>query len=160
MNGKSSYKFPGTTATFPGFLIPNAPADTYLAAGKNGQFLSITPSEGLVWIRMGDSPDDLPVPFLLNEQIWEKINDLVCPLSTTDLVKDDWQVFPNPVNSKLTIQSSDTHSYTWELYTHALQFVKQGNQFSSPDFSAYANGLYWVKIQSDKDVIWKKVVKK
>jgi CubicO group peptidase (beta-lactamase class C family) len=160
LNGKSSYKFPGTTATFPGFLIPNAPADTYLAAGKNGQFLSITPSEGLVWIRMGDSPDDLPVPFLLNEQIWEKINDLVCPLSTTDLVKDDWQVFPNPVNSKLTIQSTDTHSYTWELYTHALQFVKDGNQFSSPDFSAYANGLYWVKIQSENDVIWKKVVKK
>lgn len=159
LNGKSSYKFPGTTATFPGFLIPNAPADTYLAAGKNGQFLSITPSEGLVWIRMGDSPDDLPVPFLLNTQIWDKINDLVCPLSTVDVVKDNWQIFPNPVVHELTIRSAENLSHTWELYTHSLQFIQRGDQFSSPDFSGYAQGMYWVKIQSDKEVIWKKVVK-
>jgi CubicO group peptidase (beta-lactamase class C family) len=159
LNGKSSYKFPGTTATFPGFLIPNAPADTYLAAGKNGQFLSITPSEGLIWIRMGDSPDDLPVPFLLNAQIWDKINDLVCPLSTADLTQEKWQVFPNPVVHELTIQSAEHLSHTWELYTHSLQFIQRGDQFSSPDFSGYAQGMYWVKIQSDKEVIWKKVVK-
>lgn len=160
LNGKSSFKVPGSTLTFPGFLIPNAPADTYLAAGKNGQFLSITPSEGLVWIRMGDSPDDLAVPFLLNEQIWDKINDLVCPLSTDDLVKDKWQVFPNPVENKLIIQSAENISFTWELYSHTLQFVQQGDQFSQPDFSKYANGLYWIKIQSEKNVIWKKVIKK
>jgi hypothetical protein len=160
LNGKSSFKVPGSTLTFPGYLIPNAPADTYLAAGKNGQFLSITPSEGLVWIRMGDSPDDLAVPFLLNEQIWDKINDLVCPLSTDDLVKDKWLVFPNPVENKLIIQSAENISFTWELYSHTLQFVQQGDQFSQPDFSKYANGLYWIKIQSEKDVIWKKVIKK
>jgi CubicO group peptidase (beta-lactamase class C family) len=160
LNGKSSFMVPSTTATFPGFLIPNAPADTYLAAGRNGQFLSITPSEGLVWIRMGDNPNDLPVPFLLNAQIWDKINDLVCPLSTTESEKQKWTISPNPVSEVLTIHSPSNLSYSWEIYNQSMQLLSKGNHTENPVYSSFAKGLYWIKIQNEKTVVWQKVLKK
>ncbi|HBI01981.1 MAG TPA: serine hydrolase [Flavobacterium sp.] len=160
LNGKSSYMLPGSTLVFPGFLIPDAPADTYVAAGKNGQFLNITPSEGLVWVRMGDTPDDLLVPFFLNNQIWEKINELVCPLSTTDSAFKKWQIAPNPVKDQLLIQNPTAESYNWELYDSSSQILEKGNQQSSPTLTGYANGFYWLKIQSGNDVQWEKVIKK
>lgn len=42
-------------------MIPQAPADMYQAMGKNGQFLMVVPSKGLVIIRMGAYPDNMPV---------------------------------------------------------------------------------------------------
>jgi hypothetical protein len=139
--------------------MPNAPADTYLAAGKNGQFLSITPSEGLVWIRMGDSPDDLPVPFLLNNLIWDKINDLVCPLSTTDTKKHNWTISPNPVSNLLTIHSPLNQPYSWEIYNQSMQLLSKGNHTAAPVFNSYVKGMYWIKIQTEDTVVWKKVLR-
>lgn len=160
LNGKSSYKVPGSTLTFPGFLIPNAPADTYVAAGKNGQFLSITPSEGLVWLRMGDSPDNLPVPFLLNNQIWDKINALVCDLSSLELeVTGNWQISPNPVLGRLEIKSN-FEIYEWELFSSRLQKLSKGSHQHSPDLTGWSKGLYWLKIYSDGTEKWYKVIKK
>jgi CubicO group peptidase (beta-lactamase class C family) len=160
LNGKSSFKVPGSTLTFPGFLIPNAPADTYLAAGKDGQFLNITPSEGLVWIRMGESPDNLPVPFLLNNQIWEKINALVCDLSTPTVdISELWKIAPNPVVEAITIETN-LSNYDWELYTSHLQLLTRGNQEFNPQLSKFSSGLYWIKFQSGEFIKWHKVIKK
>ncbi|MFT4856568.1 MAG: CubicO group peptidase (beta-lactamase class C family) [Algoriphagus sp.] len=74
LNGKSSYMLPQNQTVFPGMLIPQAPADMYQAMGKNGQFLIVVPSEGLVIIRMGGSSDNLPVPFLLIREIWDRLS--------------------------------------------------------------------------------------
>jgi hypothetical protein len=52
-------------------FLPDAPADVYSAMGKNGQYISISPSNGLVIIRMGDSPDQLLVPLLYLNSIWK-----------------------------------------------------------------------------------------
>lgn len=160
LNGKTSYMLPGTTLVIPGFLIPNAPADTYLAAGKNGQFLNISATEGLVWIRMGDSPDNLPVPFLLNNQIWDKINALVCSLSTPiNEAKNSWEIAPNPAKEHIVIQTN-IEIYDWELYSNTLQQLSRGNQEQSPNLSKFSNGLYWLKFQSGEVVKWHKVIKK
>lgn len=77
LNGKSSYMLPQSQAVFPGMLVPQAPANMYQAMGKNGQFLMVVPSKGLVIVRMGDSPDDLPVPFLLLNEIWVRLNPVI-----------------------------------------------------------------------------------
>jgi CubicO group peptidase (beta-lactamase class C family) len=74
LNGKSSFMLPQSQTVFPGMLVPSAPADMYQAMGKNGQFLMIIPSEGLVIVRMGGSSDNLPVPFLLIRDIWDRLN--------------------------------------------------------------------------------------
>ncbi len=73
LNGKSSFMIPQTQIVFPGYLTPSAPADLFAAMGKNGQFINVVPSQNLVWIRMGNAPDNSLVPFLLNEGIWKKL---------------------------------------------------------------------------------------
>lgn len=77
LNGQSSYMIPQSQTIFPGMLVPNAPADMYQAMGKNGQFLMVVPSEGLVIVRMGGAPGDLPVPFLLMRDIWDRLKPVI-----------------------------------------------------------------------------------
>jgi CubicO group peptidase (beta-lactamase class C family) len=55
LNGKTSYMLPQTQLVFPGFVIPNGPADMYMALGKNDQKIYVVPSQHLVVIRMGNS---------------------------------------------------------------------------------------------------------
>jgi CubicO group peptidase (beta-lactamase class C family) len=77
LNGTSSYMLPQSQTVFPGMMVPQAPADMYQAMGKNGQFLMIVPSKGLVIVRMGASPDNLPVPLLLMREIWVRLNPVI-----------------------------------------------------------------------------------
>jgi CubicO group peptidase (beta-lactamase class C family) len=108
LNGKSKHMLPGSQFVFNGPLNPNAPADMFAAMGKDGQFLNIVPSQGLVWIRMGNAPDNLPVPYLLNDKIWEYINNLSC---TTSSVLENAQdipwvtLAPNPANHFIRIKA-------------------------------------------------------
>mgnify|MGYP005749398673 FL=1 len=73
LNGKSAYMLPGIQAVLPGSLIPSGPGDMYQALGKNGQFLMVVPSQNLVIVRMGGAPGDLPVPYLLARQMWDRL---------------------------------------------------------------------------------------
>ncbi|MDG1278320.1 MAG: serine hydrolase [Algoriphagus sp.] len=77
LNGKSSYMLPQSQTVFPGMLIPQGPADMYQAMGKNGQFLMVVPSQGLVIVRMGGSGDNALVPFLLIRDIWERLSPVI-----------------------------------------------------------------------------------
>jgi len=74
LNGSESYHLPQSQVEFPGMFLPDAPADVYSAMGKNGQYVSISPSNGLVIIRMGDSPDSALVPFLYLNDIWNMMD--------------------------------------------------------------------------------------
>ena len=81
LNGKNSYMVPQTQYVFDGQLSPNAPSDMFAAMGKNGQFINIVPSENMVWIRMGDAPEETLVPFNFNDEIWTYINRTDCETS-------------------------------------------------------------------------------
>jgi len=76
LNGSESYRLPQSQINFSGMFLPNAPEDVYSAVGKNGQYISISPSNGLVIIRMGDSPDESQVPLLYLNDIWEMMENL------------------------------------------------------------------------------------
>jgi CubicO group peptidase (beta-lactamase class C family) len=78
LNGKSSYKLPGSQYVFNNDLIPNTPNDLVAALGKNGQIINIVPSDNLVWIRMGNNPDNSLIPNNFNIEVWDYINDLTC----------------------------------------------------------------------------------
>ena len=73
LNGKNSIIYPGLPQSFMTNLAPDAPVDLIAAMGKNGQFIDIVPSEGLVVIRMGNTPDDLLVPMTFHNDIWERL---------------------------------------------------------------------------------------
>jgi hypothetical protein len=68
---------PGSQSIFPGSISPSAPADMYAAMGKNGQLINVVPSLGMVVIRMGDNPDQSFVPYAFQDQMWERINELI-----------------------------------------------------------------------------------
>ncbi|WOI23914.1 serine hydrolase domain-containing protein [Nonlabens ulvanivorans] len=73
LNGKSTLRFPGSTATIPSSLTPSGPVDMISALGKNGQFIDVVPSLNMVVIRMGNEPSGSLVPVILHDEMWEKI---------------------------------------------------------------------------------------
>lgn len=77
LNGKSSLRFPGSTATVPSSLTPSGPADMISALGKNGQFIDVVPSLNMVVIRMGNEPSGSLVPVTFHDEMWEKIMDII-----------------------------------------------------------------------------------
>jgi CubicO group peptidase (beta-lactamase class C family) len=77
LNGKSSFMIPKLQTVFPGSVSPNAPDEMVAAMGKNGQLINVVPSEGLVVIRMGDDPETGLVPFTYQDDLWEKLNEII-----------------------------------------------------------------------------------
>lgn len=101
LNGQSSYMIPGLQFSFPGSPLPNAPADVYSAMGKNGQIINVSPSTGLVVVRMGDMTDNDLIPVILNDSIWYRINRLSCNLSMIENTLESVTISPNPVSSEI-----------------------------------------------------------
>ena len=77
LNGKGAFKLPGLQLTFNEDLCQDAPADMFAAMGKNGQFLDIVPSQNLIVIRMGELPSEDFVPTTFQNEIWEKLNEVI-----------------------------------------------------------------------------------
>lgn len=159
LNGKPSYMVPGTQFVFNGSLNPNAPEDMFVAIGKDGQFLNVVPSQNLVLIRMGDSPGGLAVPFLLNDKIWEYINELECNTtgSNNSFFNQDFvQMFPNPSNTILNLKSADNISKV-EVYNAQGQLIKAEytqNTVLNISINALPNGLYFIKAYLNQGKVW------
>jgi CubicO group peptidase (beta-lactamase class C family) len=78
LNGKESFRVPGSEIQFNGKLIPNAPNDLYAGLGKNDQKLYVVPSEELVVVRLGDDAGEtLLGPSSFDNDLWEFLNDLM-----------------------------------------------------------------------------------
>ncbi len=78
INGESSYHLPQSQLEFPGSIVPSAPADMYMALGKNDQKIYVVPSKKMVVIRMGDAADaESPALSDFDDVLWQKINALV-----------------------------------------------------------------------------------
>ncbi|MGB3183333.1 MAG: serine hydrolase [Cyclobacteriaceae bacterium] len=77
LNGKSSVILPGSPASINMAIASNAPDDLYAAMGKNGQFIDVVPSEGLVVVRMGEAPDDSLVPVAFHNQMWGYLSEMI-----------------------------------------------------------------------------------
>ena len=105
LNGKESFMIPGTTKVFQGDLIVNAPNETISALGKNGQILNISQEEGLVWVRMGDKPDEqLFISSNLSNQIWGYLNEIMDTEMSVHETENFIGISPNPASEYITIQ--------------------------------------------------------
>jgi CubicO group peptidase (beta-lactamase class C family) len=107
LNGQSSYRLPGPQqTTFPGAIIPSAPADLIAALGKNDQKIYVAPSLNLVVVRQGRSAgaSHLAVSSF-DTELWTKIMAVFCrPTGTTAAAAAaQFQVFPNPAADFLTL---------------------------------------------------------
>ncbi|MFY7811159.1 MAG: serine hydrolase, partial [Flavobacterium sp.] len=146
LNGKESFMVPQSQIVFPGNLMTNAPADTYMALGKNGQFINVVPSTGVVWIRMGDQPNGLPVDFLLNNEIWSKINALNCNMSAKNNSLSKIKISPNPVSDVLKIES-EIDIISKSIYTIEGKLLKtEINNEKYINFLNFPSGFYFINI--------------
>jgi hypothetical protein len=145
LNGKESYMLPQTQLVFPGYLCPNAPADMIAALGKNGQFLNVVPSQNLIFVRMGNAPDTVFVPTLLNNDIWKLLNPIISTstsisnelnkLNTTFFLE---QNFPNPFNSGTKIKFFINE----RSYVQLKVFNIMGKEIATLDEGEKEAGIY------------------
>lgn len=151
LNGKSSYMIPNTQFVFNGPLNPNAPEDMFVAIGKDGQFLNIVPSKNMVWLRMGESSNSDFVPFLMNDKIWEYINDLNCdPVSGNHMnnLQNNLKIYPNPCLEKVNFEAQESISKI-EIYNalgQLIQILEANNKIVSLSTNQLKQGLYSAKI--------------
>ena len=78
LNGKASSMTVGEQTVYPGYLVPNAPADMYCALGYEDQKIYVVPSQELVIIRMGnDAGGSNLAGSGFDNVLWGKINAVI-----------------------------------------------------------------------------------
>lgn len=151
LNGKPSYLVPGLQIPFPGPLMPHAPMDMYSALGKNGQFINIVPSQNIVLVRMGDAPGVGEVPFLFNDSIWERMQDVMC--GTTEINSDSEKfmlskIYPNPTSGYITLYANKNSTY--KLFNSLGKEISRGQLLkgeNSIDLSRFENATYFIQLE-------------
>ncbi len=149
LNGQPSYMVPGLQLVLPGFMLPDAPADSYAAMGKNGQFVSVAPTEGIVWIRMGEAPGGSAVPYLLNNTIWDYINQLPCASSAVKTETDNlFSIYPNPATGSLTLDlpAGIFHGTLSDLSGRKLREFATLQGHTTLDVSDISAGTYLISL--------------
>ncbi len=167
LNGKNSYMVPQSQFVFKGSLNPHAPNDMIAALGKNGQFINVVPSQNMVWIRMGETPDNSLVPFRFNDEIWEYINDLEC----TSLVFDKREpltmkflAYPNPFKDIVHIHSESNiyKRVNFSIFSLSGKLIQEG-EFEGNDYKLslenIPGGLYYLELRSENLNQGMKIVK-
>ncbi len=164
LNGKNSCMVPESQLVFPFSISPDGPADMIAALGKNGQIINVVPSQNLVFIRMGDMPGTGDVPFTLTNEIWKRLNQVICNTGINE-TKEGYglKIFPNPANGKITIEINEAEQKNvhFELYTiNGLKVAEQifNEKQNIIDISRFAKGLYFVKVKSLKGIYIEKLL--
>jgi CubicO group peptidase (beta-lactamase class C family) len=163
LNGKSSFMVPQVQISFPGELFPSAPADAVCALGKNGQLINVVPSRNLVFIRMGDNPGGLgPVSLTYNDSVWMKLNDVFC--NANSIVENDQlqqlNIYPNPATDLFTVDFTEKN-YDLTIVdamgrvVYEQKNISGRNEISSVNFS---EGVYFVRVKTDKRVLSEKII--
>lgn len=162
LNGKPSFMVPTSQIVFPGSYAPDAPADMFAGLGRNSQIVSISPSRGLVIIRMGDVPSspDSGVPFLFCNQIWQKINELDCTLEINDQELNKIVIGPNPATNTISISNIESDKYSVEIFDMIGNSILKVSNQRTIDISFLASGIYLVKVQHRNQSQTQKLIKR
>ncbi|MBS1765303.1 MAG: serine hydrolase [Bacteroidetes bacterium] len=160
LNGKASYMLPQLQLVIPGYLCPHAPADMIAALGKDGQFINVIPSMNMVWIRMGESPDSLPVPYLMDDVIWQYINNLTCGgptgLSEQTMIDNSVSLYPNPTGNELNINSNKLFNKVeiLNMQGQVIRLLNTDNRVVTLSVSELPKGFYFVKTYFTDGSVW------
>jgi CubicO group peptidase (beta-lactamase class C family) len=143
LNGKNSFMIPGSQLVFPGWLAPNAPQDMFAALGKDGQVLSISKGNGLVFARMGNSPSG-PVPFTICNDIWKILNQIICSPSGFSNAQNEpvFEVLPNPATSILQVKTSVSQDFEILIYDLSGRMLLKHTNPKTINISRLSSGCY------------------
>jgi CubicO group peptidase (beta-lactamase class C family) len=146
LNGQNSFMLPQSQFSFPGSPLSQAPADLYSALGKNGQIINISPSEGLVVVRMGEADGVSLVPVIYNDSIWARINRLSCVSSVPESSLSRISLSPNPVSGNMVqldgLAQDDSVTLT-TLSGKLLEVILNDQELQLPQL---ASGVYLITI--------------
>ncbi|MEP7197738.1 MAG: serine hydrolase [Saprospiraceae bacterium] len=153
LNGSSTYRIPGSQINFPGPLNPHAASDLICALGKNGQFINVVPSQNIVWIRMGDAPDNSLVPFTLNDKIWNYIQLLNCSslnIDDSNKKQDFDKVYTQYTDHTLFIETTEEVKgiQIFNLDGKLLQAESKGGNSFKLNLPEEFSGICLIKIQT------------
>jgi len=97
---------------------------------------------------MGDAPDSSFVPFLLNDNIWQYINELSCSNALNENEILEVTVSPNPSSGEFTVHSSRPGQI--EL-VNALGQVIQDFRLEAGETPIMVNkaGIYFIRWNED-----------
>lgn len=166
LNGKTSYKVPGSQLNIPGFLSPDAPADMVAAMGKNGQFINVVPSQGMVWIRMGDAPDNSLVPFLLQNKIWQHINQLPCGQNSGLLGSKptSFVIYPQPASGHFSMRlpgewlNQPVQLRLYDVHGRLILETTLEPEAMSMTTGGLPSGAYFVQLQQAHRVAYQRLL--
>ena len=149
LNGQSNYLLPGVDFLLPGPLMPNAPDDIYAALGKNGQIINVSPSTGLVVVRMGDLPGGIFVPNVYNNDIWEYLNGVICTPTGVGApaASEGPSAWPNPTTGNLWVDDLDLNA-TVQLTAPDGRIWTLSPSAGSLDLTKFADGLYHIRYRT------------
>jgi CubicO group peptidase (beta-lactamase class C family) len=166
LNGKASYMQPQSQIIFPGALVPEAPRDMIAALGKNGQIINVVPSQNLVVVRMGEVPDtSFFVPNVFNNQIWQKLNQIICNQTSAHPSLSEpaefalMQNYPNPFNPTTSLSFVIGHSsfvslkvfdvFGREVATLQNGQLAPGTYERTFDASGLSSGVYFYRLDCE-----------
>lgn len=165
LNGQSSFMLPNSQIVFPGQLIPNAPAKTWCALGKNDQKIYIIPDENIVIIRMGNDGGQVTGALSsFDNQLWEKINGLSCKTATESASELIFNVYPNPsttfpnisIDSNFEISKVELYDSNGQLLITAFDL----SSFPKREYQSLCSGMYLLKLTSIQgQILTKKLIK-
>jgi CubicO group peptidase (beta-lactamase class C family) len=152
LNGYDQVMIPSTQTVFDGPLFPAAPTDLYAALGKDGQILNVVPSQGLVAVRMGNAPgtEDL-VPSLLNDDIWEYINELPCSpnaIPENATAQELFSIQRNENSNEWIISSELIQDFQWKVFNISGQKILEGRNETRVSLNSLRSGIYLLRIQT------------
>ncbi len=155
LNGKSSFLLPGSQISFPGWLLPEAPADLVAGVGKFCQYVNVVPSMNLVLVRMGMDPNGIGslVPTVLNNEIWRRLNNIECSITQVTPIENLLpKIYPNPVSDILQIQlETNQEKLDYQLFDLQGRQIDSGIS-STIDVQQIHSGIYLLKIATSKGI--------
>ncbi len=77
LNGQFSFKNPNNHQTVEASIAPDGPADLISASGAKGQFISISPSQGLILVRQGGFAGKNLAVLDFHNEIWRQLKEMM-----------------------------------------------------------------------------------
>jgi len=157
LNGKESFRLPGTTITFGGSMFSDVPSDAYAAVGKNGQVCLVVPSENVVIIRMGNQPDDSLVPVNIVNEIWLQYEKLNSTTSISNTLANTIRLIPSFGSETVRISYNNVDEVS--IISSGGQVVKTVKNQNEIRVSDLTSGVYFFSIVVDGQRVVKRFVR-
>lgn len=146
LSGQNSFMVPGSQISFPFPLMPQTPSDMYSALGKNGQIINVSPSRGLVVVRMGTMENSDMVPIQLADSMWYYIDHLECGLGISTPQTAEFSIFPNPATNGFVHIQGIQETDSVEVHTLQGQEIRGAITNGLIPVTNLSSGIYLVTI--------------